>query len=198
MDPSVEQQDQTQAAESPTIQETEKLDVFMKRFYDSQIYKDYFQNFEAGRISQLPNLPQLPIEHRQKIFENSSKGADAIFDFYKNKCRYTYNPMNVPPEVREKINIYIKMASEWSKVFFGRDQATVDEMTNADRVRSSAHQALGAVLVDSGLVSTYLQGKFMGHVILSSLGIEKPPESPQRTSFEKANLEARRNMITAA
>lgn len=114
-----------------------------------------------------------------------------------NSCRYTYNPLTVPPEIRESIGVYIKKASEWSKVYFAKGETTIDERIDADGIRSAAHNALGAILEQNGMVRTMLQGKFIGHVILSSLGIEKPPESPQRTGFAKAEIEVRNNTINS-
>ena len=193
--PSTEQSDNnpSQAAnqEVPgSIKETDNAQVFMSRFLASDIYSREF-----GRYFLQKQVKEgVSEEQKQRVFENSDNGMLALYEFFKKRCRFTYNPMRYKPELASSVRDYLQSIKELQEAYKEPTPDT-DRIVNADVRRTAMHLQVGQGFFDHGIVNNRKHGEFLARVIAVESGLEQSsyiePEAGIARAAVSANINAR-------
>lgn len=173
------------------ISETDKLPVFMKRFWDSDIYTQaYDRHYEGKNIS-----PKATIEMKRAAFEGADSGIQALVNFYKEKCKYRFNPLAIDDDVvRDAFMKYKDAFSQHQKALNLSDPSnTRADLAEKDANRDLFHGNLAEKLLKAGLVNNVAQGRILGHIAMVSLGYEKQVYYDPEERKNRARIKAQNN-----
>jgi hypothetical protein len=184
----ISREDTTTTENTPRYRETDNAKVFLQRFMQSDTYRKYFDKFYEGKTLS----PKVTEQLMRDVFENSDLGMMALYNFFMNDCRFSYNPMRYPYEVNTAVKDYIKAVDEFRKVLATGDRDR-DAYANADVRRVATHLKASDAFMDAGIVHTRRQGEFLARVIVVQNGLEKPAYLKPEESLQRVRVDAYQN-----
>lgn len=174
-----------------SIQETDNAQVFLSRFLSSDIYsKEFGRYFLQKQVQE-----GVSEEQKQRVFENSDSGMLSLYEFFKTRCRFTYNPMRYKPELATSVKDYLQSIKELQEAYKESTPDT-DRIVNADVRRTAMHLQVGQEFFDHGIVRNRKHGEFLARVIAVESGLEKSSYIEPEVGISRAAISASINSRT--
>lgn len=181
----------TPNTEGIKLQATERVEVFLNRFLQSDIYSDAYKKFYEGKTIK----PGVSERLKREVFERSDNGMVALYNFFQNRCRLEYNPLLYPPKIRDSIREYIRSVQDLQNEY-NSSSPDRDRIVNADVNRTASHLHVADSLLKNGIVRTKRQGEFVARVIVVQQGIEEGAYLEPEPLMARASTGARINSNT--
>lgn len=174
MDLQVESQEQVEKYGKEDIAD------YVKGFRKSSSYRKWYHEFYNGKNIK----PEVTESYKRQVFENSEKGLTAMYEYSLDQEPFTYIPEHYPESVRKSVQDYIDITQKWRQAL----NISQEEFAHYDQMRSLLHTTAGNEMYKHGLVGSSRQGKFMAHLVLVGMGLNKL--APQMSSVRYAQTMA--------